>query len=173
MKRAATSIEHGFTVRDRQRLAQALNHAETARVFRRLQAVLLIAQGRGVRDVTTVTGLARSSVYYLVKHYLQTHQVTGLHDSARSGRPRVALAATDERILRELNRSPLSLGYRTNVWTVELLAAHLSERYKCRIRPRTLRRRMKEIGLRCKRPRYVYAEKEPHLAQKKGRLSGG
>lgn len=34
------------------------------------------------------------------------------------------------------------------------------------ISPRTLRRRMREIGLRCKRPRYFYEEKDPHRAQK-------
>jgi transposase len=67
-------------------------------------------------------------------------------------------------------RSPLRLGYRTNVWTVELLADRLYQQYGCAIRPRTLRRRMRQMGLRCKRPRYVYSEKEPHLSQKKGPL---
>ena len=84
----------------------------------------------------------------------------------------MAAEITGQRILEELARSPLELGYRTNVWTVELLAGHLGRRYECSISPRTLRRRMRQVGLRCKRPRYVYSEKEPHLAQKKGRLSG-
>jgi hypothetical protein len=30
---------------------------------------------------------------------------------------------------------------------------------------------MRRLGLRWKRPRYVYATKDPHRAQKKGRLS--
>lgn len=172
MKKAAASTELSFTARERQRLAKALSHAETARLFRRVQAVLLVAQGRDVADVTAVTGLARSSVYHLVKHYVQTRQATNLQDRARSGRPKVAPEVTDERILDELERSPLLLGYRTNVWTVKLLAEHLSARYKCQIAERTLRRRMKHSGLRCARPRYVYSEKEPHRAQKKGQLSG-
>jgi transposase len=71
-----------------------------------------------------------------------------------------------------LRRLPRELGYQTNVWTVALLARRLNERYRCAINTRTLRRRMKQIGLRCKRPRYVYSENEPHLPQKKGRLSG-
>lgn len=74
--------------------------------------------------------------------------------------------------MNELRRVPSSLGYRTGVWTVDLLAAHLSVRYRCAISPRTLRRRMRALGLRCKRPRYVYSEKEPHVRQKKGRSSG-
>ncbi len=95
-----------------------------------------------------------------------------MHERARSGRPPVASEITGERSLAELARAPLELGYRTNVWTVELLAEQLGLRHKCSISPRTLRRRMRQVGLRCKRPRYVYSEKEPHLPQKKGRLLG-
>ena len=49
-----------------------------------------------------------------------------------------------------------------------LLAKHLGRTYGCPISPRTLRRRMRALGLRWKRPRYVYADKDPHRAQKKG-----
>jgi transposase len=68
-----------------------------------------------------------------------------------------------------MRRNPLQLGYRTTTWTVELLADHLSHRYGCVINPHTLRRRMKAIGLKFKRPRYFYEEKDPHRIQKKGR----
>ena len=51
---------------------------------------------------------------------------------------------------------------------VALLAQHLGRRYGCPIAARTLRRRMRALGLRWKRPRYVYAERDPHRAQKKG-----
>jgi hypothetical protein len=49
-----------------------------------------------------------------------------------------------------------------------LLAKHFSEKYGCPISPATLRRRMRHLGLRWKRPRYAYATKDPHRAQKKG-----
>lgn len=171
MRKPATPSELGFSGYDRRRLTQALNQAERSRLFRRLQSVLLVATGRGVTEACHITGLGRSAVYNLVKRYLSAHQVEALADEPRGGRPASAAAITEARILRELQRLPLRLGYRTNVWTVELLAQHLSERYECSITPHTLRRRMKQIGLRCKRPRYVYSEKHPHRAQKKGRLS--
>jgi transposase len=91
-------------------------------------------------------------------------------DAPRSGRPRSAPNITDKRIVAELKRNPLKLGYNTTVWTVEIVARHLSQRYGCEIRPFTLYRRMKAMGLRCKRPRYVYWEKDPHRAQKKGAI---
>jgi len=171
MRKPATPADLGFTARDRQQLSRALVDAQPARVFRRLQAVLLFAQGYSTTESAHITGLSRRSVYHLVKRYLARHLVDDLFDPAFAGRPPVAPKITPPRILAQLKRSPLRLGYRTNVWTVALLADRLHQLYDCEISPRTLRRRMREMGLRCKRPRYVYSEKEPHLPQKKGRLS--
>lgn len=56
-------------------------------------------------------------------------------------------------------------------WTVPLLAAHLRGKYGGPVTPRTLRRRMRAMGLAWKRPKYVFCEKDPHGAQKKGRSS--
>lgn len=169
MRQPAPPSALGFTAHDRKRLQQALATTSEVRIFRRIQAVLLVACGSSFADAASITGLSVRSAYHIVGEYLRTHTVSALHERARCGRPIVAPEITDERILRELERAPRALGYCTNVWTVELLAAHLSTRYKCSISPRTLRRRMRAIGLRCKRPRYVYSEKEPHVAQKKGR----
>ena len=172
MRKPATPAERGFTATDQRRLARALAEASEVRLYRRLQAVLLVAGGRSVAEAAHVTGLSRRAIYHVVNSYTARHEVAALCDRPRAGRPAVAQAITPARILRELDHSPLALGYRTNVWTVELLAARLAERYQCALSPRTLRRRMRQMGLRCKRPRYVYSEKEPHVAQKKGRLSG-
>jgi transposase len=172
MRRALSPSELGFTTRDRQRLQQALIATDDLRLFRRLQGVLLVASGSSFTAAAAITGLSIRTVYHLVGQYLLGHSVAALHEQARAGRPPVASEITGARILAQLARSPLELGYRTNVWTVEILAAQLSLRHQCPISPRTLRRRMRQIGLRYKRPRYVYSEKEPHLPQKKGRLSG-
>jgi transposase len=170
MKKPTDPYKLGFTGHDRNRLSKALKKVEDVRLFRRIQAVLLIAQGRSFPEVSEICGLSRSNIYYLVKRYLQSHQVSSLQDSDRSGRPREAARITDKRILTQLKRNPLKLGYRTNVWTVDLLAQHLSRHYRCDISTSTLYRRMKEMGLECKRPRYFYSEKDQHRAQKKVQL---
>jgi len=159
-------------VHDRNRLARALRQTAAARVFRRIQAVQLIAEGRTMGEAAQITGLTLQSVYNLVQRYLHTHQVQSLHDRPHTGRPPDASGLTAAQIVRELRRSPLRLGYRTNVWTVKTLALQLSQRYHATIAPWTLRRRMKHLGLVCKRPRYFYSEKHPHRAQKKGPLCG-
>lgn len=170
MKKPTDPSKLGFTGHDRNRLSKALNKTTDARLFRRIQAVLLIAQGRSFPETSQICGLSRSNIYYLVKRYLQCHQIASLQDGDRAGRPREATAITNKRILTQLKRNPLKLGYRTNVWTVRLLAHHLSQHYRCAVSAWTLYRRMKEMDLECKRPRYFYSEKDPHRAQKKGQL---
>jgi transposase len=152
-------------------LAQALAGAPDVRSYRRLQAVLLVAQGRAVREVADITAARPWAIYSWVRRYLRSHRPESLHDAARSGRPPAAGRLTDARIVREVRRDPFRLGYNTTGWTVALLARHLGHKYGCPISARTLRRRMHRLGLRWKRPRYVYATKDPHRAQKKGRLS--
>lgn len=171
MRTAKSPAELGFNRHDGPRLKRALKLAIDKRVFQRVQAVLLVAQGRAISEVAGISGVSVQTVYNWVNCYLDQHRVAALSDGVRNGRPPVARPITAARILRELRRNPLRLGYRTTVWTVKLLAIHLSQLYRCSISPRTLRRRMKEIGLRFKRPRYFYEEKDPHRAQKKGRLS--
>jgi len=170
MQRANRASKHGFDSSDRRRLAQALERAPDVRTFRRLQAVLLLAQGWAVQDVARVTGARRWAICAWRRRYLRTHQPHSLSDAARSGRPAAAPGITDARIIRELRRDPFRLGYNTTGWTVSLLAQHLSQKYGSPIGARTLRRRLRRLGLRWKRPRYVYATKDPHRAQKKGRL---
>ena len=48
MRKARSPAERGFTDHDRRRLATALHQAQDVRVYQRVQAVLLIAQGYSV-----------------------------------------------------------------------------------------------------------------------------
>jgi transposase len=171
MRKSKSPVEFGFTRYDGERLKRGLKHTRDKHMFQRVQAVLLVAQGRAIPDVAHIAGVSLQTVYTWVTRYLASHQVGALQDAPRSGRPQAATPLTPARILREIRRNPLQLGYRTTVWTVPLLTSHLRRLYRCTLSPYTLRRRMKAVGLRCKRPRYVYEEKEPHRAQKKGRLS--
>jgi len=171
MRRARTPDERGFNQYDRQRLARAFTRTTDRRFFQRLQAVLLVARGFAVPEVAPITGATANAVYHWLQLYLRTHDPDSLRDAPRSGRPRVARRITDARIVREFRRDPLRLGYNTTGWTVALLAEHLGRTYGCPISARTLRRRMRALGLRWKRPRYVYADRDPHRAQKKGGLS--
>lgn len=168
MRTQKSPKEFGFNRFDILRLQKALKQVCNKGAFIRMKAVLLVAQGMPIQSVAKLFDKSFQILYHWMALYLKQHQAAALLDAPKSGRPLVAPAITDKRILRELKRNPLKLGYPTTVWTVTLLARHLSSRYDQEIRPFTLYRRMKQMGLRCKRPRYVYEEKDPHRAQKKG-----
>lgn len=169
MRIAKRPAELGFNQYDVSRLTKALKRATDARLFQRVQAVLWVAQGETISEVTELTGVSGQTVYNWLQRYLACHQAAVLADAPRSGRPVTAPQITAPQILQHLRCHPLHLGYRTTVWSVKLLAAHLSRQYDCPISPHTLRRRRKAMGVRCQRPRYFYEEKAPHRAPKKGR----
>ena|SRR5205823_3605974 len=158
-----------FDGQDVRRLRRTLRRAKQLRWFKRVQAVLLVAKGLPVRQAADLTGQKRWSLYRWIDKYRRRHRPQDLEDRPRAGRPKAAATITPGRIRREMARSPLALGYMATEWTVPLLAGHLSRRYDCPIGPRTLRRRLKELGLVWRRPRYVYHLADPNRGQKKGR----
>lgn len=171
MRNAKSAIELGFSSYDKIRLQKAMQSVSDKRTFIRLKSVWLFACGMKVSQIAGIADKSRRIIYKWINSYLQNHQTDSLKDADKTGRPASAPCITDKRIMAELKRNPMKLGYASNVWTVALLAQHLSQRYHCEIHPVTLRRRMKQMGLRCKRPRYIYSEKDPNRAQKKGQLS--
>ena len=171
MRAARNAAAWGFVRSDAPRLRRALAKAREVRAYRRVQAVLLVAEGRGSGEASDITGLGRWAVRRWVRTYLTSRRADDLRDRPRSGRPKAAGRITDKRIAKEYGRDPLRLGYMATEWTVPLLAEHLGDTYGCPIGRRTLRRRMRAMGLAWKRPRFVFHMKDPHGAQKKGRSS--
>lgn len=171
MRRAKNPTERGFDPYDERRLSRALHDVRDVRTYRRIQALWLVAQGRGVQEAAEIAGVKPWAVYAWIRTYLQTHDPDRLRDAPRPGRPRAAPAITDKRIVQEFGRDPMRLGYNSTGWTVSLLADHLRQKYGGSLSVRTLRRRMHDLTLCWKRPRYTYANKDPNRTQKKGALS--
>ena len=157
---------------DRKRLAAALETAGEARVYRRVEALLLVAEGQSVAEAARRCRVDRSSVHRWLGQYGAGQDATALADRPRCGRPRQSSRLTPRRLARVLARDPRRCGYQATSWTVPLLAHDLATQEGIAISARTLRRRLHEAGYRWKRPRYVYAGRAAHLAQKKGLWSG-
>jgi transposase len=170
MRNTRSPSELGFRPRDLERLERAMQGALEGRVYRRAQAVLAVGRGFTVEEASELTSLGRTAVYFWSKRYLEAHSLAALMDSPRSGRPSSARRLTRSLLLREIGRPPYRVGFASNSWTVPLLRTRLEKRYGFIVSERTLRRRLHACGLRWKRPRYVYATKDPYRAQKKGAL---
>jgi transposase len=165
---SSSQSSRGFTRLDRRRLARALARAKLVRVYRRVEAVLLVAEGQSVRTAARQVRTTVRTVQRWVARYLTRRDPAVLEDEPRSGRPRVAGHLTDRELAAVLRRDPRTLGFRATTWTVALLARYCAAQFQCTLTPRTLRRRLREQGFRWKRPRYRYSQRAEHLAQKKG-----
>jgi transposase len=164
----ARSAAKRFVPADRRRLKRALSAACEARLYRRLEAVLLVAEGQTISEAARRVRAPRLSVRRWVARYLAAHDAAALADRLRSGRPRTAPRLTPRCLAAALARDPRACGYQATSWTVSLLRHDLRQRHGITVSARTLRRRLHAAGYRWKRPRYVYAERATHLAQKKG-----
>jgi transposase len=173
MGRTAKKYQGVFTKRDARTGERALAKTSLAREQERLPALRLLAEGYAVEQMAAVLGLSRPTVDRIADRYLTKRLVESVVDQPRRGRPRTAPAIDGERLREVLEKSPLALGYRHNVWTVPLITMHFRERYGVEVSEMTLRRRRQTMGWRFQRPQYFSSEKDPNRAQKKGRLSAG
>lgn len=145
-----------FTEADRQRLRHALDKAKQTRLYRRIHAVLLVAEGHPLGEAAERVRVHRRSVRRWTQSYLESRDPTALADAPRSGRPAMTAALTPEEVSQVLATDPRTLGYASTTWTVPLLGRHL-EHLGYRLSERTLRRRLHAFGYRWRRPRYRYS----------------
>ena len=168
MRRHTKSAAQWFSPTDRRRLERALSTVREARLYCRIEAVLLVAEGQPISDAAQRVRATRLSVRGWVERYLVTHDAAALADRPRRGRPHSAPRLTPRLLAVALARHPRGYGYQATSWTVPLLRQYLQQRHSVAISARTLRRRLHAADYRWKRPRYVYAGRAVHLAQKKG-----
>jgi transposase len=139
---------------DLPRLADALRQTKGTKLHQRVLALRLVATGRSVSATARFVHCSRQAVYHWLKRYGRHHRIADLRAVPCSGRPKQAPVLTDARILKELRRGPTVLGYSALTWTVPLMTGHLQRRYRCRVSPWTVRRRLKRMGVKWKRLRY-------------------
>ena len=106
---------------DRKRLTAALETAREVRVYRRVEALLLVAEGQTVAEAARRCHVDRSSVHRWLARYGAGRDVTALADRRRSGRRRQSRRLTPRRLAAVLARDPRRCGYLATSWTVPLL----------------------------------------------------
>ncbi len=146
MRGHARSAVRRFSPTDRRRLERALSAAREARLYRRIEAVLLVAEGQPISAAARRVRATRLSVRRWVERYLATQDAAIPADRPRRGGPHSAPRLTPRRLAAALARDPRGCGYQATSWTVRLLRQYLHQPHGITISARTLRRRLHDAG---------------------------
>ncbi len=99
--------------------------------------------------------MSRDNVYRWRARYWERRDPADLLEQPKAGRRR-RLDEAERRYLEDLlQKKPAALGYCAHGWTVPLLLAHLHTERGVEVSESTLRRTLRALGYRWKRPRYV------------------
>jgi transposase len=137
---------------------------EVGRVSERLHMVLLADSGFGVAQIAAIYECSEATVRQWLGRF-EAGGVAGLRDLPRSGRPRKADAAAREQIRRTAERPPRADGYGFGSWSVVTLCSHLAERLGLVLSRATVRRALRGLGYRWRRPKHVLPA-DPEAARK-------
>jgi transposase len=148
---------------DLEMAAAAERHTRT---WKRYRALLLLGEGQTFRQVAQTLGCAESTLYGWVARW-RAQGIARLAEGPHHGRARRLDASADQVVRDLLGRDPQEHGHHATGWTVPLLRTELAARGWA-VADRTLRRTLKRLGYRWKRPQYVLGRPDPAYLEKKG-----
>jgi transposase len=118
---------------------------------RRERAIVLLKEGRGIREVARMVGSSGSSVV----RWRDAHKKGGakaLEPKPTPGRPRKLSAKQRQKLDRLLNKGPTAFGYKTNLWTLERIAAVIRKKFRVCYHPSQVWRILRQMGYSCQKP---------------------
>ncbi len=139
---------------DERRLLQRLVRTEVGRVSERLRMVLLSARGYPVPQIAAIFECDEATVRTWLGRF-EVDGVDGLRDRPRGGRPPKADAGARVALGRALDQPPADCGHLAGYWTVAMLAAHLVAARGVALSRTTVRRALRALDYRWRRPRHA------------------
>ena len=143
--------------KEQKELEWLIAHTHDARLLQRAQAILWFVMGESVEAIALRLLVSRQSVYNWFERFQERDSLpfaTRLADAERSGRPRTAHGIIDPLIDAIIETDPRELGYRSTVWTAELLQAYLSEEHQITVSSKSVAFAIARLQIRWKRPRH-------------------
>ena len=162
-----------LTAPQRHALRQLAQTSPDSREVCRALALLDLARGESVTGVAGRYRVSRETVYQWAAR-LGSAAWPGdrLRDAPSSGRPPRVGAAAEALLRAALPTDPRRYGYRHPAWTMPLLQHHL-RRQGIAASGTTIRRALRRLGYRWKRPRFVLSRRDAHWRQAKGGSGAG
>ena len=118
---------------------------------RRERAITLLKDGYGIREVARMVGSSGSSVV----RWRDTHKKGGakaLEPKPTLGRPRKLSDKQRQKLDRFLNKGPKAFGYKTNLWTLERIAAVIRKKFRVCYHTSQVWRILRQMGYSCQKP---------------------
>jgi transposase len=148
-----------------------LAHSRTApaRAVERAQVVLAALEGAAVEEIAGRLQLARNTVYRRL-HRFARRGLAGLEDAPRAGRPPTYSREHVGEIVATALTDPQTLDLPFQSWTLDRLAAYLSEQKGIAMKRSRLGEVLLTEGLRWRQQETWFGERvDPEFAQKRGR----
>lgn len=152
---------------DRFALLDAAAHERRVRRWRRYQAVLLVADGKSPHEAAMSVGCSRASVYSWLAAW-RTDGLAGLVEALHPPPIQTHAAALETLLTALLADDPRQHGQHATGWTISLLHGE-AHQAGIVVSEHTVRRAVRRLGWRWKRPKYVLGRPDPAYAEKKGR----
>jgi transposase len=156
MKRTAIPDQEVFI----EAIQDEISRTPEGRYFHRLHAVLNVLKGSSPAHTADIYGDSPRAVQYWVKN-IASKGLAGLWDKNRPGRPPKLSENEQEKLRKEIRRSPREFGYDQNLWDGPLLSHHLKERYGIVLGIRQCQRLFNQLGFTLQRPRRKACESDP------------
>jgi transposase len=137
---------------------QRMTRQEVGRVSQRAHMVLLSTQRRTVPEIALIFTLRKATVRQWL-HRFDVAGPAGLHDEARSGRPRKVTAAVRDTLDNLVAQDPAQSGYLATFWTVAMLVLALTKKLGVYLSRSTVRHVLQTLDLRWGRPRLAMPAK--------------
>ena len=118
---------------------------------RRERAIALLNDGGGIREVARIVGSSGSSVV----RWRDAHKKGGakaLEPKPVPGRPKKLSDKKRQKLDRLLNKGPKAFGYKTNLWTLERIAAVIRKKFRVCYHPSQVWRILRQMGYSCQKP---------------------
>ncbi len=132
----------------------ALANTEDLRVYRRATALLALHEGLSPRQVASLLGITRQTVYNWITLYGGGGEVK-LTDSPRPGRPSLWDEEMQKFLSETIAQSPAHFGYGASDWTAKTLQSHLASAREIRVSTEAMRRYLRFLGYEWQNGRYV------------------
>ncbi len=147
---------HPATCRRLIRLTKEAEREGAYRVAKRLQAVVLNAEGHTSGELAHILKASRSKVSEWLSNY-QTYGLEGLLEGYRSGRPAALTTPQRTQLGDILDSGPVAYGLDSGVWTSPMIAWVIEEEFGVRYHPGHVRKLLHRLDFSVQRPRRVLA----------------